>query len=114
MHRLTWSFLVSTFSTPTEPYFGYQDQDLFLAQGLVALRTGLPLAGYRSVGIVVLDSPFLSNERAGESCHLPPLSPLGGGCLLSQYPLLLGCLCCLLQKIKKKNVKNKNALDRVF
>lgn len=60
-----------------------------MAQGLVALRTGLALVGDWSVGLVVLDCPFLSDERAGESCHLPPLSTLGGGCLPSLYPL-----CC--------------------
>lgn len=57
-----------------------------MAQGLVALGTGPALAGDWSVGLVVLDRPFLSDEGAGKSCHLLPPHTFGRGVILLCTP----------------------------
>lgn len=62
---------------------------MFLTKRLVALGARLAFVGYWPVGLVVLDCPFLSDERTGKRCHLPPPSHLweGGLCLLKRPSL---------------------------
>lgn len=65
---------------------------MFLTKRLVALGAWLAFAGYRPVGLVFLDCPFLSDERTGKSCHLPPPLTFGRGvsvCLRDPLWMLL-------------------------
>lgn len=76
--QLTGSFFQLSSSTAAKPDFGDEDEDLFLAEGLVALGTRLTFVGDLPVGLGVLDFPALSDQRAGEGSHFAlPCSPLG-------------------------------------
>lgn len=79
---------------------------MLLAKGLVALGARLPFVGYWPVGLVVLDCPFLSDERTGKSCHLPPPLTFGRGvsvCLRDPLWMLLS----FYQQYKEIKVKGQ-------
>lgn len=76
--QLTGSFFQLSSSTAAKPDFGDEDEDLFLAERLVALGARLAFVGDLPVGLGVLNFPALSDQRAGEGSHFAvPRSPVG-------------------------------------